>query len=781
MQKEKLKKQRIKTFNEQSDLLLSKKFLLLITNLSTLKVEKSNNHEGIISGIDIQKAEGSGSFYKELIHPKRYDDFLDYLNSFSEENSQVFKEITVPIFTDKGKYSVYTFLSRIYQNQKGERSLLSLARQDRSVNPVDEELQIKNLLHGRKDNRYKTILHSMEDGFCTIEIIFDLKGNPVDFLFLETNKGFEKQTNLSGAEGKTILELSPNQEEYWFETYGAVAVTGKPLRFQNFAKRFGKNWFDVSAIPIGENNNSKVGIRFLNITAQKTAEDKLKKANEELEQKVQQRTRELKEKSELLQNVFDSTVEGIVVFKPVYNSNGALDDFEYIRVNKVITKQYGQENLIGKRYSEINPDGKEIGIFDALKDTMLTGKPKDFEIFYDKNNYNNWFRITAKRQKGLLISSLEDITKRKFEAEKLQESIRFKRQLTRTSPDLILIFNLYKEKVRYINRDIAPKRGMRKKDIVGSDLMGILPFIHPLEREKAMDFHEEILYAKDSDILDFEFRLKSLAKNWEWYNARGKVFMRNKNGKVFEYIVILRNIDEQKKTQKALLHAEKLSIKGEVARTLAHELRNPLASIGMAADILEKSATPEKDEKTGKFIEIIKRNTKVLNELVTELLTSSNYSASVLRKKCLGEILEATLNLASDRIYLSGIEIRKNYSGSYFINADEEKLKIALLNLIINASEAMDPEKGILYLQIQEDEVFYILSVQDNGHGLTKEQVGKLFNSFYTQKANGMGIGLSSVKNILEEHEAKIEVESEPSVGTTFHLYFQKYENPEKE
>ncbi len=104
--------------------------------------------------------------------------------------------------------------------------------------------------------------------------------------------------------------------------------------------------------------------------------------------------------------------------------------------------------------------------------------------------------------------------------------------------------------------------------------------------------------------------------------------------------------------------------------------------------------------------------------------------------------------------------------------ADKEKLKIALLNIIVNASEATPPDEGIIEFSIKKHKTDFLLSITDNGHGLEKEQIDKLFDAFYTNKATGVGIGLNSVKNILHDHDAKIKVSSKPNVGTTFNLYF---------
>lgn len=763
----------------------NEEFLLLVWDMENFEVERTNLFSRRYFGLDIRTAQKKENFFKRIIHPSEYKDFIAHTKTSNSEDQflRPEEEKLFHVLAGDAQYKNFLFSHRILTVEGSKKKMMSIGRNPSAENISREESSVQHILrenNGIKEDKYSIIMNTMDDGFCIIEMIFDLKGKPVDYLFLETNPGFQSHVKIPGVNGKTMREIAPAHEEHWFETYGSVALTGKPIKFQNFAEKLDGTWFDVNAFPFGEENSRKVTIRFTNITPLKQTEEKLKKANELLEKKVEKRTRQLKENLELLQTVFDTTVEGIVVFRPIFNAEGAVKDFEYARVNKVIEEQYNSKDLVGRNFFEINPDAGEIGVFDAMKHTMETGESKDFEIHYNRNGYNNWFRITTKRQKGLLISSLEDITQKKNESEELKEGIRFKKQLTQTSPDIIMIFNLNDENVRYINRHMAPKPGMKKKDILGMDLNKILPFIHPLDREKAMDFHLKILHARDKEVVDIEFRLKSGNKNWEWFNARGKVFMRNKNGKVFEYIIVLRNIEEQKKTHNALIHAERLSIQGEFARTLAHELRNPMASIGMAADILTKTAKLTKDGKAEKFIDIIRRSTKNLNKLVTDLLNSSNYSPISFKKTDLSDLVEKTLQLANDRIYLSGIEVTKKFGGPTYIQADEEKLKIALLNIIINASEAMDPEKGLLLISIEEKDSDFELLIKDNGCGMDKEQLGKLFDSFYTQKENGLGIGLSSVKNIIDEHEATIKVESCQTTGTVFRIYFQKFDIEEK-
>ncbi|WP_300439037.1 ATP-binding protein [Christiangramia sp.] len=474
----------------------------------------------------------------------------------------------------------------------------------------------------------------------------------------------------------------------------------------------------------------------------------------------------------LLQTVFDTTNQGIAVFRTIYDNNGSIKDFRFIKVNKVLKEMYLNMDPLGKTYLETSKYGVELGIFDALKTVMKTGNPMEEEFHFQKEGYNNWFRMTVKSQDNLLIATIEDITARKRESEHLQETLRFKNQLEQTSLETILIINLDSYNVRYINKDIFPDAGMTVERIQGTPLTEIVPFIHPQDREKIIDFHKNLVKSDDQDVLEIEVRLKLRGASWEWFSVRGKIFKRRDANWVSEYVLLVRNITEQKNTQYDLLKAERLSIQGEVARIFAHELRNPLASIGMAADILNKKFTPGKEEQVGNYIGIISRSTKTLNNLVNNLLDSSNYSLSELKRENLAEILDQTLERASDRIYLAGITVRKNYAPNCYILADKEKLIIALLNIIVNASEATTPEKGIIEIEIKQNTTDCILSIRDNGHGLKPDEINRIFDAFYTNKNTGVGVGLTSVKNILEEHGAQINVDSKPKEGTCFRITF---------
>ncbi len=113
--------------------------------------------------------------------------------------------------------------------------------------------------------RYRTLFESIDEGFCIIGLIFDDAGRAVDYRFLETNAAFVRHTGLNGAVGRRMREIAPAHEEHWFETYGRVALTGEPIRFQNRAEQLGRT-YDVYAFRFGDAAQRQVAILFSDIT-----------------------------------------------------------------------------------------------------------------------------------------------------------------------------------------------------------------------------------------------------------------------------------------------------------------------------------------------------------------------------------------------------------------------------------------------------------------------------------------------------------------------------------
>jgi two-component system CheB/CheR fusion protein len=141
---------------------------------------------------------------------------------------------------------------------------------------ITDRKRVQNQLRD-SEARYRTLFSTMLEGFCIIEVVFDTRGKPVDYRFLEINPAFEKQTGLQDAQGRLIRDLAPDLEEHWFEIFGKIALTGEPARFVNEARALNR-WFEVSAFRLGGTDSRKVAVVFNDITESKRAEQALRQS-----------------------------------------------------------------------------------------------------------------------------------------------------------------------------------------------------------------------------------------------------------------------------------------------------------------------------------------------------------------------------------------------------------------------------------------------------------------------------------------------------------------------
>jgi two-component system, chemotaxis family, CheB/CheR fusion protein len=144
------------------------------------------------------------------------------------------------------------------------------------------------------NERYRTIFEMMDEGFCVFEILLDDEGIPVDYRWLETNSAFERHTGLTSVVGRTAREMVPGLEQHWVDIYGRVALTGEPVRFVQQSEAMGR-WFDVEAFRIGDPSALRVALLFTDITERKRAEDALRELNETLEQRIAERTAQVRQ------------------------------------------------------------------------------------------------------------------------------------------------------------------------------------------------------------------------------------------------------------------------------------------------------------------------------------------------------------------------------------------------------------------------------------------------------------------------------------------------------
>jgi signal transduction histidine kinase len=210
---------------------------------------------------------------------------------------------------------------------------------------------------------------------------------------------------------------------------------------------------------------------------------------------------------------------------------------------------------------------------------------------------------------------------------------------------------------------------------------------------------------------------------------------------------------------------------GQFASALAHEVRNPLATINLAVKIL-KSPAKVLDHKL--YLDIIMKAAGQIDDLITDLLTLWQPGTIHPEKYPIHELLDEVLARMEDRILLNNITVRKDYTTlDCKILVKKQEIKIAFANIISNAIDAMPSENGKLKLITKSINGKCVVEIEDNGIGISKENLRHIFIPYFTDKAGGMGLGLSTTMDILNSNHATAEVESQEGKGTRFILSFE--------
>jgi two-component system NtrC family sensor kinase len=233
---------------------------------------------------------------------------------------------------------------------------------------------------------------------------------------------------------------------------------------------------------------------------------------------------------------------------------------------------------------------------------------------------------------------------------------------------------------------------------------------------------------------------------------------------------------ELKATQSQLLHSEKLAAVGALAATVAHEINNPLTGVYTYIRLMERKIDqgqygPEEMEKYKGYLNTMRREVERTTAIVQNLLDFTRPKEPVRKAMNLVKVMEESLALISNKLSLTNIEVVKLFNPLPEIQADPAHMKQVFLNLLINASEAME-EGGTLTIRsdYHPDTNTVTMSVRDTGIGIEEKDLARIFDPFFSTKKKGTGLGLSVVNGIVTRHNGKVEIDSTPGKGTDFRV-----------
>lgn len=242
----------------------------------------------------------------------------------------------------------------------------------------------------------------------------------------------------------------------------------------------------------------------------------------------------------------------------------------------------------------------------------------------------------------------------------------------------------------------------------------------------------------------------------------------NTHGEMIGALVIFSDLTARKETQRRMTQAERLATLGELMAGVAHEVRNPLTAIRGYVQILRQQTT---DPIHQEYLSVVLKEIDSINKVIQQLLDFSRPRHSQWQQVSLNALIEETLVL----VQTAGVQARVDFISELDnelspISADRELLKQVLLNILINAVQAISARGKIRIRTWQYSDSQQAISIEDNGCGIDLSLQKKIFDPFFTTKASGTGLGLALSQRIINAHQGDIRVTSLPGYGATFTL-----------
>jgi signal transduction histidine kinase len=242
--------------------------------------------------------------------------------------------------------------------------------------------------------------------------------------------------------------------------------------------------------------------------------------------------------------------------------------------------------------------------------------------------------------------------------------------------------------------------------------------------------------------------------------------------RTFNYMV--QKLREERALEEKLREAEHLSGIAQLAKSIAHEIRNPLNFISLSIDHIRKKYVPQRNEDKETFeslITSIKHEIQRLNKLVGDFLDYGRPLRLNLQEADMNCLINEVIALVWAKAEKDGIRIHHNYGELPKLSLDPDFIKTCILNVILNAFQAM-PSGGDLSVSTKTSDSRVYLIIEDTGVGIAKENISKLFDPFFSTKSTGLGLGLALTKRVVEEHSGKVDFQSVEGRGSTVTISF---------
>lgn len=346
------------------------------------------------------------------------------------------------------------------------------------------------------------------------------------------------------------------------------------------------------------------------------------------------------------------------------------------------------------------------------------------------------------------------------------ESARLFEQISRAEAELENIFGSISDMVfitdrdytiKNINKAVVDKIGRPSEEIMG---MKCYKIFHGMDEPLAECPHHKTVQTMEAYIEEVE----DAHLGGTFLSSSSPVF--DTGGKFSGTVHVVRDITELNSLRKKLAATERMAALGEVAAKVAHEIRNPLVSVGGFARRLENKL----DGNLKEYATIIAKEVGRLEDILREILGFAKEVRLAKEKININKLINDIILLTETEIKERGIMILKDLGMTPLVIIDPERVREALLNIFNNAIQALTTH-GTITVRTYAVENSVVVEISDTGPGIEGKDMPFIFNPFYTTKASGTGLGLAITNRIVEEHKGRIEVESVLGKGTTFKVF----------
>jgi signal transduction histidine kinase/CheY-like chemotaxis protein len=668
----------------------------------------------------------------------------------------------------------------------------------------------------KSETLYHGLFDSMDEGFCVIEMIFDAEGKPADYRFLEINAAFEKQTGMHDAVGKRMRELAPTHEEYWFEIYGKIALTGEPEHFLNEAKAL-NCYYEVSAYRIGEPDLRQVAIVFSDISERRRAEKHIQQLNrvysvlsdinqtivreKDSQTMLEAACRIATEKGKFRMAWIGMADSAAHMLRPIASSGEVGDYLDHIQLNFLdparsagpsvrcfLSGEHAVCNAIEQdpSFAPWRNDAFRMGYrshasFPLKVDAQVVGI---FNLYSSELAFFDEDEIKLLDELAMDIGFALEMNRREEDRRKAEEELRwrtafFEAQVD-SAQDGVLVLDSKGNKILQ-NRRMNELLKIPQHISENTDNAPQLEYVATLlknpgefaDKVNDLAFHPDKIGREEIELLDGTIL--------EEYSSPVRDKERNYYGRIWT----IRDITERRQLEEQFRQSQKMEAVGQLTGGIAHDFNNLLTVIlGCSEFIVEEAKENPRLSKMAKMIlDAAQRGA----DLTHRMLAFARRQALQPKPIDVNRLL-ANMESFMRRTLSADIDMEVIQSGEDCTAlVDLTQLESALLNLCVNARDAMAGggklivETGIATLDSsyaeQNPDVtpgqYILISVSDTGCGISPENLARVFDPFFTTKevGKGTGLGLSMVYGFVKQSQGHVKIYSEPGKGTSVKLY----------